>query len=150
MRASVCVVSGGFGDLPTRLREKIRIDENGCWTWTAARDPANYGRVNWQRRAQFSHRLVWTLLRGPIADGLVIDHLCRTRKCVNPAHLEAVTQRENIIRGELGKEREKSLRCGHGHEFTPENTSYDKRGRRNCRTCKNTRARRRYAERGAA
>ena len=82
-------------DLAPRLRSKITPDPSGCWLWAASLGTAGYGQV-WDgvtmRRA---HRVTYTLLVGAIPEGLEIDHLCRVRRCVNPAHLEAVTKQEN-------------------------------------------------------
>lgn len=69
-----------------------------CWEWTGAqvgRANEKYGHT----RMGMAHRVAYELLVGPIPKGLVLDHLCRNRLCVNPAHLEPVTQRTNILRG---------------------------------------------------
>lgn len=91
-----------------------------------------------------AHRAVYELLVGPIADGLVIDHLCRKPSCVNPSHLEAVTQSENLKRG-LGPAVTRArhaaqTHCRHGHEFSPDNTIVNSSGSRVCRTCNRVRA----------
>lgn len=81
---------------------------------------------------------------GPIPDGLQIDHLCRVRHCVNPAHLEPVTIAENVRRGAAAQ-----THCKYGHEYTPENTVIH-HGGRECRTCNRIRSRRRYYEKREA
>jgi hypothetical protein len=83
-----------------------------------------------------AHRLFYEQLVGPIPDGLQLDHLCRVRHCVNPDHLEPVTQTANVLRGigptavNAGK-----THCVHGHPFTPDNTYINKQGNRHCRAC---------------
>ena len=78
-----------------------RTDPSGCWLWTAAVDEqTGYGRLGIGTRSVAAHRIAFELFVGPIPDGMVIDHLCRVRRCVNPDHLEAVSQRENLLRGD--------------------------------------------------
>lgn len=74
----------------------------GCWNWTAAVDPGTgYGKFHVAPgETANAHRVAYELLAGPVPDGLDLDHLCRTRACVNPAHLEPVTRRVNLLRGE--------------------------------------------------
>jgi hypothetical protein len=77
------------------------------------------------------------MFMGEIPDGLVIDHLCRNRKCVNPFHLEAVTLKENILRGAgTGAEFARRTHCNKGHEFSEENTIIRSDGGRRCKTCR--------------
>jgi hypothetical protein len=109
---------------------------DGCWLWTAHVGRDGYGRY----RCSMAHRVAYELLVGPIPEGLHIDHLCRVRNCVNPAHLEAVTCKENVMRG-VGVTVSLAGRthCLHGHEFTPENTYLRRRHStliRVCRRCK--------------
>ena len=86
-----------------RFETKFDVQPNGCWGWTAAKDPkTGYGNFSDKptgRRMVNAHRMSWELYRGPIPAGLTIDHLCRNTSCVNPDHLEPVTQRENSRRG---------------------------------------------------
>jgi hypothetical protein len=85
---------------------------------------------------------------GSVGEGLELDHLCRNRSCVNPAHLEAISHKENILRGEsFSSINAKRTHCKHGHEFTPENT-YRWRGKmRTCRACNLNRVNARYRQR---
>lgn len=85
-----------------RFWAKVDIDPpSGCWLWTGAVDEATgYGRFWTADGLGYAHRIAHELFVGPIPAGLDIDHLCRVRRCVNPAHLEPVTRRENLLRGE--------------------------------------------------
>lgn len=127
---------------------EARVDRSGeCWIWTGDVNPVNgYGQFSVRRRTYRAHRLAWQLWRGPIPDGLFLDHLCRVRRCVNPAHLEPVTHDENMRRSAWATK----THCIHGHPFDEENTLYrrpNKRGR-TCRRCAAERSRR-YNERKA-
>lgn len=73
--------------------------EGRCWIWRRHVNRGGYGIVVIQRRSWLAHRWTYTKLVGPIPEGLQLDHLCRVRRCVNPAHLEPVTSRENTARG---------------------------------------------------
>jgi transcriptional regulator with XRE-family HTH domain len=85
--------------LSQRLAEKTEISEDGCWIWRGRINQAGYGeiKVPGGRRLK-AHRATYEHHVGPIPDGLDLDHLCRVRPCVNPAHMEPVTRRENIQR----------------------------------------------------
>lgn len=92
--------------LPRNMQTKIRPEEcfiagldPTCWIWTGAVQGKGYGSVGHQKRIWSSHKLAYTLLVGPVPEGLTLDHLCRNKLCCNPAHLEAVTNLENIRRG---------------------------------------------------
>lgn len=126
-----------------------KVDTFGdCWEWTASKYVDGYGQFRHDGRPQRAHRVAYELVIGPIPEGLVIDHLCRNKGCVNPAHLEAVTPGENTRRGEAAA-RLRALRaaqthCKRGHEFTQENTYiHPKNGARDCRTCRSAAGRRR-------
>lgn len=132
-----------------------RPDLGPCWIWTGWRKKdGGYGLVSYKDKTRVVHRLIYELLVGPIPDGLTIDHLCRVRHCVNPTHMEPVTVKVNTLRGEtLAARNAVATHCAHGHEFTEDNTRYGyPRGIRSriCRTCRNDRARRRYAARRLA
>jgi hypothetical protein len=122
---------------------------DACWNWQGKLTDG-YGRI-WDgpaRRAYRSHRVIWTLLRGPIPEGLTIDHLCRNRACGNPRHMELVTRRENVLRGE-GHTAVNAAKthCSRGHEFNEENTKWRTDGTRCCKTCRRDNERRRRAAR---
>lgn len=108
-----------------------KVDKSGdCWTWTAYLKPDGYGFVKFGGRCQQAHRVAYELLVGPIPDGLEIDHRCRNRACVNPAHLEPVTHLVNVIR----TPRKVVTHCKHGHPFDEANT-YRHGSKRQCKTC---------------
>jgi len=118
---------------------------NACWPFLGYLNPSGYGRYRGaDRRGVQAHRQAYEDRVGPIPAGLTLDHLCRNRACANPAHLEPVTQRENVLRGD-GESSKNARRthCIHGHEFTPENTArfaYAPRSR-HCRACRAERSR---------
>ena len=114
------------------LARSIPEPNTGCWLWTGALQSMGYGHGRLNRAAFLAHRLSYLVFRGPIPEGLVLDHLCRTPACCNPDHLEAVTHKENLRRGYSG---ELTTHCPHGHEYTPENTWRNPKGHRFCRAC---------------
>lgn len=120
-----------------------KVTESGCWIWMGEigkRKNEGYGKFSLHQVRHVAHRLVYELVKGPIPDGLYPDHLCRVRCCVNPDHIELVTNRENILRGVgMGARHAKRTHCSKGHEFTPENTidRYDCPNARRCRICSN-------------
>lgn len=89
--------------LADRFWPKVdKAGPGGCWLWTASLNTNGYGQINSGGRGRplLAHRVAYELVIGPIPDGLPLDHLCRVHSCVNPAHLEPVTNRENWVRGE--------------------------------------------------
>jgi hypothetical protein len=119
-----------------RFWEKVEWSE-GCWLWQGA-TAKGYGRFATiaRRSPSAAHRVAYELAVGPIPDGMQIDHLCRTPRCVNPAHLEPVTVRLNTLRGfSPSSDRARRTHCPRGHEYTPENTILSRQNQRKCRAC---------------
>ncbi len=114
-----------------------------CWLWTGTKNHAGYGRFMVDGRRVGAHRHSYILAKGPIPAGLQIDHLCRVRACVNPDHLEAITQEENILRGfGISVVNAKKTHCPQGHPLSGTNLLLGKH--RRCRTCQTQRLRMRY------
>lgn len=108
---------------------------DSCWLWTGGLNNTGYGVYKAYGKAYFSHRFSYELLVGPIPEGLVLDHLCRVITCVNPEHLEPVTQHENILRGTgFSAIHAAKTHCSRGHEYSGNNT-YSYRGSRYCKQC---------------
>lgn len=125
-----------------RLLDKTLVQPHGCWTFTGKETTGGgYAKVTVNLKGQpqrqiVGHRLVYEHFRGAIGDGLQLDHLCRNRMCLNPDHLEPVSCRENLLRGEtLAALNLAKTRCAHGHEFVQENIYLTARGSRRCRAC---------------
>lgn len=139
--------------LRERLLSKTVINrETGCWEWTAYRTRDGYGIIGVEgHRTARAHRVAYELIEGPIPEGLQLDHLCRVRYCINPAHLEPVTSRENTMRSPISLTAISAAKthCPAGHEYTLENTRYQANGRV-CRECGREHGRRWYATRGRA
>jgi hypothetical protein len=145
--------SGGISPLarPTpaeRFMAKVE-KTSGCWTWTADKQPDGYGRFRIGNQLVRAHRAAYTLFVGPIPGGLEVEHACHTRdvscaggpacphrQCVNPAHLELLTHRENNLRGRgfTGANAAKT-RCPQGHPYDELNTYVTADGYRRCRIC---------------
>lgn len=132
--------------LAERFNDKVKrigAQPDECHEWGGATQGAppgvqGYGHISEggrRGRILLAHRVAWEIENGPIPEGLQVDHLCRNRKCVNPAHLEIVTQRENGRRGLKGELR---THCKHGHEYTAKSTYVNKYGHRNCRICRHS------------
>ena len=130
-----------------RFWRKVHKTEK-CWLWTAGKNQYGYGLLGAKIKnvdTTSAHRIAYILTVGEIPKGLVIDHLCRVRHCVNPEHLEVVTQAENIKRGNTGLARSlqqlSKPHCTRGHELTKENTwrvkpTQKKNSSRRCKICR--------------
>ena len=132
-----------FGDprLPARFWAKVHVLDDGCWEWTGVTTHDGYGqfgvgsRHDDTDRKVYVHRWAYESLVGPIPSPLSLDHLCRNRACANPSHLEPVTIRENILRGNgLAARQARRTHCPYGHEYSEANTYRYKR-HRVCRKC---------------
>ena len=135
-------VQWGDPRLPSRFWGKVVPEPNsGCWLWVGATSKGGYGACSLAGIQRYTHRLAYESLVGPIPGALQIDHLCRTRCCCNPVHLEPVTVRENAVRGVSGKvnaARQRAItHCPHGHPYDDTNTSFrvQRNRARRCKTC---------------
>lgn len=127
-----------------RFFAKVRQDGD-CWIWTASLNSFGYGKFWDGVRIIGSHRWSYEFLRTEIPEGLDLDHLCRTKACVNPWHLEPVTRGENTRR-----HFSQVTHCPQGHAYDEGNTRMEPCRSflvRRCRTCANDRSRARYASR---
>ena len=133
--------------IPERFVEKIAIRPGpACWDWLAGRDHKGYGQFWLDGGTRLAHRVSYEYANGPIPNGLQLDHLCRNRACVNPAHLEPVTGRDNLLRGETkAAMNAAATHCSNGHAFDEVNT-YHWRGHRICRACGRDISRRKRAK----
>ena len=142
--------SGIYKRIPLKTVEErfwSHVDKNGpngCWNWIGSKQSAGYGQICLGSRSDNSrhyiyvHRFAYELLKGPIPENLTIDHICRNRACVNPEHLQEVTSKVNILRGN-GHTAINALKthCIHGHPVDLFNTQYRLNGRRRCIICQN-------------
>ena len=124
-----------------RIWQRIEVDAAECWNWPIARG-ARYGQIwigsrkDGSRRLALAHVVSYEEFAGPVPDGRELDHLCRNRACVNPDHLEPVTHRANLLRGNAPSAHQaRQTHCKRGHEFTDANT-YRNKGKRYCRACR--------------
>lgn len=125
-----------------RIDSQYSVDENGCWIWRNKPSGHGYSETTNNGKRIKLHRYMYERYKGEIPVGLVIDHLCRVRHCINPDHLEAVTNRENVLRGiSISAKYARKTHCKHGHEFTKANTRVYNGGRY-CRACARESARR--------
>ena len=141
--------------LMDKFLKYVAVQPNGCWWWTGGMDGHGYGSINIRdslgKRSTKAYKVAYELFIGPVPLGLWLDHTCHKkgecaggktclhRRCVNPHHLEPVTQAENKRRGNGGlntgaKNRAKT-HCPQGHEYTPDNTYTNKSGGRQCKRC---------------
>ena len=152
-------------EVPQRVINRVfeRLGEHSpdeCWPWPGGL-ASGYGRVGWRENYKgywaAAHRIVWEALKGPIPEGLDLDHLCHDpetctiasecqhRRCCNPDHLEPVTRKVNLARGgTIPARNSKITHCPKGHPYDGTNLFHDTKGRRNCRECVRARNREYY------
>lgn len=132
-----------------RFLSNVDRRPNGCWQWTGTLDQRGYGKLTVDGAPRAAHRLSYSFAKGPIPDGLVIDHLCRNPGCVNPDHLEAVAQRENVLRGASGQPGNPyRTHCPNGHAYAGDNVILVERGTSyRCRECRRLRDQEKRARR---
>ena len=129
-----------------RFEEKINKTDS-CWLWTGCILWHGYGQTYWNKKKEYAHRVSYWIRKGEIPEGLILDHLCRVRSCVNPDHLEAVTYQTNVRRG-VGVGKRGLInegRCINGHKYDKENTYLAPNNPyKFCRTCSKARLRKIY------
>jgi hypothetical protein len=132
--------------LEERMWRHISPEPNsGCWLWTAALTGGGYGGVGFAGKFCLAHRVMYEIVIGPIPAGLCLDHKCRVRCCVNPAHLEPVTVGENNRRGDSFWR--KKTHCPQGHPYEGHNVMWKLGVQRSCRACHTACTHRRRAAR---
>lgn len=118
-----------------RFWGKVTELESGCLEWTGTKT-MGYGRFWWNSRLGQAHRFAYEFVKGNIPKDMSLDHLCRNRGCVNPEHLEAVSLRENILRGDgVAAIHARATHCPQGHPYDSDNTYVTPKGHRDCRAC---------------
>lgn len=124
--------------LESRFFEKVDMNASGgCWEWLSVLTHNGYGRFWMTKGTKVAHRISYEMKKGPIGSGLQTDHLCRNRKCVNPAHLEVVTLQENVRRGmSVQNVNRMKTHCKKGHSYSGVNLFIDAAGGRICRECR--------------
>ena len=139
--------------LPTTERFWTRVEfTDTCWLWTGKVCSWGYGMFGMPHATYvYAHRWAYEFCVEPIPAGLQVDHLCRVRLCIRPEHLEPVTRKENILRGQGAcAVNARKTHCVRGHAFTLDNTYYDTAGGRECRTCRKASSAAAYQRRKAS
>jgi hypothetical protein len=133
------------------MRNVVRVPESGCWLWEGAVSKLGYGRIAFEGKAKFAHRVAFTTLVGEVPDGMELDHLCKVRSCVNPYHLEPVTRLENMKRSGAFVYRQQRSHCPKGHELTEDNKYFAACSNKYlCRACLKARKQRHLLKKAGA
>lgn len=107
---------------------------DGCWHWIAQIAPNGYGRLQMGTKAEYAHRVSYTLHKGEIPEGMHVHHVCEVRQCVNPDHLQAITPRANLMASDTNARRNaRKTHCLNGHSL--EDAWVRDNGARSCRQC---------------
>jgi len=127
-------------------RVQIPASVFSCWEWQKTITPKGYGQYRLNEKRVFAHRFAYELSFGSIPDDLELDHLCRNRSCVNPLHLEAVSQYENGVTRSIRFAGEHRELCPKGHKLTQKNTYKSKTGFLVCKECIRQRSNMHYGD----
>lgn len=129
---------------PTRVSDRViasvTVADSGCWLTPYALHESGYVKVGWseggRKTTSLGHIVTYERVNGPVSPGLELDHLCRNKACVNPAHLEPVPTAENLLRSPVAPAavNRRKTHCPQGHRYDDENT-YVFRSGRACKTC---------------
>ena len=124
-----------MNDLKDIIRFLTQIHHtSNCWEWKGSKG-RGYGLFSVNGKIGVAHRFSYELFKEQIPQGMELDHLCKNTSCVNPEHLEPVTHKENLMRGNTrARLNLNKSNCPHGHPYDADNT-YKRRGMRECRTC---------------
>jgi len=126
--------------LQNRIAARYAVDSStGCWNWTGNLSGRGYPRIQVNGTPRGAHRISMELAGNPVPSGMVADHICRNRICINPDHLRAVTPLQNTLENSLAPTaiNKRKTHCVNGHELTPDNIIWQRKTRRHCRKCMN-------------
>lgn len=116
----------------------VNVDTSGdCWMWKGPTSKNGYGKTTMAKKWVMPHRVFYEHYKGPITLGNQVDHLCKNKICVNPAHLEDVTPRQNTLRSNaVSAKNYRKTECNNGHILRGDNLYVTPDGRRQCKECR--------------